>query len=373
MADTGFSDLEKVSPGVYKARKIVTLRQVTPESPTVARTKTQRILSRIKSGISSDRIKGKTDDASRRIAMSERGRSTAAIKSERQIATSFKRLKKTIKDDLDLDMSKLTTVQARLINSALKGNKEAVEEIARIAPKTSKELQVMRGNVASLQDQLLNTGAIKKDSDLEVKILESMGRKGDDAELYLTTSYEKFDNPNWGKEVSTRQGRGGGTVLEEAKEYLVSTAAANNPKFSAALAKQRRGQALTPEEQSVYNEFMSADGSINRGINDIVNINEEDMLTMFSSGQTLGKKPLKILTKKGTIPEEIKLLMGEYEDPFVNYAKTVGKLNQTIAQIDYEKDIVDLAKKGLISGVRVGDDATGDLVRVGGKLQEGWY
>ena len=368
LADTGFSDLEKVSPGVYKARKIVTLRQVTPESPTVARTKTQRILSRIKSGISSDRIKGKTDDASRRIAMSERGRSTAAIKSERQIATSFKRLKKTIKDDLDLDMSKLTTVQARLINSALKGNKEAVEEIARIAPKTSKELQVMRGNVASLQDQLLNTGAIKKDSDLEVKILESMGRKGDDAELYLTTSYEKFDNPNWGKEVSTRQGRGGGTVLEEAKEYLVSTAAANNPKFSAALAKQRKGQAMTPEEQSVYDEFMSADGSINRGINDIVNINEEDMLTMFSSGQTLGKKPLKILTKKGTIPEEIKLLMGEYEDPFVNYAKTVGKLNQTIAQIDYEKDIVDLAKKGLISGVRVGDDATGDLVCVGGKL-----
>ena len=368
LTETGFTDLEKVSPGVYKARKIVTLREMIPESPTVARTKTQKILARIKSGISSDRIKGKTDDVSRRIAMSERGRSTAAIKSERQIATNFERLKKTIKDDLDLDMSKLTPVQARLINSALKGNKKAVDELAQIAPQTSKELQVMRGNIASLQDQLLNTGAIRQGSDLEVKILESMGRKGDDAELYLTTSYEKFDNPSWGKEVATREGRRGGTVIEEAKDYLVTKAAATNPKFGAALAKQRRGQALTPEEQSVYNEFMSADGSINRGINDIVNINEEDMLTMFSSGQTLGKKPLKILTKKGTIPEEIKLLMGEYEDPFVNYAKTVSKLNQTIAQIDYEKDIVDLAKKGLISGVKAGDDATGDLVRVGGKL-----
>ena len=61
----------------------------------------------------------------------------------------------------------------------------------------------MRGNIASLQNELLETGAIREGSNLETKIKSSMGMEGND-ELYLTTSYEKFDNPNWGKEVTTR-------------------------------------------------------------------------------------------------------------------------------------------------------------------------
>ena len=85
---------------------------------------------------------------------------------------------------------------------------------------------------------------------------------------------------------------------------------------------------------------MSTDGEINNTITNILDTNEDDVIKVFSKDAILGRGPMKILAKKNPdIPEQIKMLMGEYEDPFVNYAKTVSKLNQTIAQIDYEKEI----------------------------------
>jgi len=359
----GFSDIAKTGPGKYAATKLTQLRSFRPEGRDVARTRTQKILARIGRTFRSDAgVKGTTEEAQQRLATGRRRVDTARQLAERQIETSFRRLNKAIKKDLDV--KNLLPSQAKLINDALRGNEEAIQELATNAPNVLGEVQTMRGNIAARQNELLETGAIREGSNLEAKIKSSMGMDGDD-ELYLTTSYEKFDNPNWGKEVTTRMGKRGKTIIEEAEDYLVSQAAANNKDFSVALNKTRAGVRLNAKEQEAYDRFMSQDGEINNTIAKILDTNEDDVLKVFSDNAIISQKnATKILKGKKAIPEEIRMLMGEYEDPFVNYAKTVSKLNQTLAQIDYEKDIVELANQGLIQGVRTSKSSTGDFVPV---------
>ena len=359
----GFSDLAKTGPGKYAATKLTQLRSLRPEGRDVARTRTQQILGRVGRVFRSDAgVKGTTDEAQQRLSTGRRRIDATRQLAERQIATAFRKLTKAASKDFGA--KNLSPVQAKLVNDALRGGEEAVQELATTAPNVLKEVQKMRGNIASLQNDLLETGAIREGSNLETKIKSSMGMDGKD-ELYLTTSYEKFDNPNWGKEVTTRIGKRGKTVIEEAEDYLVSQAAANNKDFSIALNKFRAGRTLNAKEQQVYDRFMSQDGEINNTIAKILDTNEDDVLKVFSNNAIISKNnATKILKGKKAIPEEIRMLMGEYEDPFVNYAKTVSKLNQTIAQIDYEKDIVDLANKGLIQGVRTSKSSSGDFVPV---------
>ena len=406
LAESGFSTLEEIADGKYATKKIATLREVKPAEAGKARTKIQKIVGRVKRGIYSNPViakstkefeeeliqgnKLKPDDekltmaeikteakklrneaktATDRAAIAQRRRESDRVYSERVVASSFKRLEKAIAKDLGIkNISGLSTAQSRLINSALKGNQEASAEVARIAPKVSEELGLMRGNIKQLQENLLETGAIREGSDLESKILTSMGKKGDEAELYLTTSYEKFDNPNWSKEVTTREGKGGKTILDTAKEFVVEEAGKRDTAFGAVKAKFQRGEALSADEQKIYNNFMGPDGEVNTTINRILDANEDDVIKAFSQSPILGRGPLKILDKKKDIPEQIRILMGEYQDPITNYARTVKRLNQTLAQINYEKEIVDLAEKGFLSGVRVGDSGTPGFGRVTGAL-----
>mgnify|MGYP005989650393 FL=1 len=359
----GFSDLAKTGPGKYAATKLTQLRSLRPEGRDVARTRTQQILGRVGKVFRSDAgVTGTTSEAQQRLSTGRRRIDNSRQLSERQIATSFENLNKAVRKNFGV--KNLSPVQAKLVNDALRGREAAVQELAKDAPDVLEQVQKMRDNVTSLQEDLLATGAIRDGSNLETKIKSSMGTGGKD-ELYLTTSYEKFDNPNWGKEVTTRTGKRGKTVIEEAEDYLISQAAVNNKAFGIARNKVQQGVPLNAKEQQVFDRFMSQDGEINNTIAKILDTNEDDVLKVFSNNAIINKaNAAKILKGKKAIPEEIRMLMGEYEDPFVNYAKTVSKLNQTIANIDYEKDIVDLANKGLIQGVRTSKSSSGDFVPV---------
>ena len=122
----------------------------------------------------------------------------------KKVGPKVSKLDMTLNDKLNKAVRKnfgvknLSPIQAKLVNDALRGRKAAVQELAKDAPDVLEQVQKMRDNVTSLQEDLLATGAIRDGSNLETKIKSSMGTGGKD-ELYLTTSYEKFDNPNWGK------------------------------------------------------------------------------------------------------------------------------------------------------------------------------
>ncbi len=97
---------------------------------------------------------------------------------------------------------------------------------------------------------------------------------------------------------------------------------------------------LKPEDIELHQQYLGENGWMNRLISDILDIHGEDSLlvAMQTPSQVFGKNPLKILTPKGTIHDEIKLLMGEYRDPFSNYINTISKLEQTIATYNYESE-----------------------------------
>jgi hypothetical protein len=235
----GFSDLAKTGPGKYAATKLTQLQFFKPESASVARTRTEKILGRVGKVFRSDAgVTGTTSEAQQRLSTGRRRIDNSRQLSERQIATSFENLNKAVRKNFGV--KNLSPIQAKLVNDALRGREAAVQELAKDAPDVLEQVQKMRNNVTSLQEDLLATGAIRDGSNLETKIKSSMGTGGKD-ELYLTTSYEKFDNPNWGKEVTTRTGKRGKPIVVEAKEYLQSQAKSNNKAFGIAMGKKERG------------------------------------------------------------------------------------------------------------------------------------
>ena len=62
------------------------------------------------------------------------------------------------------------------------------------------------------------------------------------------------------------------------------------------------------------------------------------------------KAATKILTRRQDIPKQIRLLLGEYDDPFTNYANTVNRLFTTIETYNYEKEVSRLIDLSEIAG-----------------------
>ena len=240
------------------------------------------------------------------------------------------------------------------------------------ASRTLNELSLMRGDILDLQKALWNSGILKKEIDpdtnelkypLTAQIKKSID--GKDTELYLTRQFEIFDNPEWGKLI-----RQNPEVMEKVQSLLMGQANKLEPRLRKIHNKVNKQtppslpnqpskynyQGLTPEEIKLHQQYLGENGWMNRLISDILDIHGEDSLlvAMQDPKQIFGKNPLKILTPKGTIHDEIKLLMGEYRDPFSNYINTISKLEQTIATYNYESEIADLVNRGIIPNTSVG-------------------
>ena len=376
----GFTETQEISPGVYETTKIHTLRDIQLDRPNVARTKTEKVLAKIKRGVYTNIFEDADTKAAKetgtftpkeKATIARRRRDNARASAERSIKTNYERLTNAIKKDFEVkDLKPITRQQFRLINNALKGDSAARQELVDTAPTVLDEIDLMRENIKDLQQRLIDTEAIKEGSNLEAKILQSMGKgkKNKDGELYLTTSYEKYENPNWATDITTREGLKGGTVLEEAQEWLTTTFTNKDKVFKNVYDKFRRGEDLTPEEQVVYDKYLGTNGEVNETIQRLVTVNEDDLAQIFQKYGNFGSSPGKILKGKQDIPVEIRRIMGEIEDPFTNYANTYSKLYQTVEQATYEKDIAQLARAGLLEGITARTVRPAEMVEVGGRL-----
>ena len=118
---------------------------------------------------------------------------------------------------------------------------------------------------------------------------------------------------------------------------------------------------LTPQQQQVYNEYMGKNGFIDTIIKDILAVHDDQALLDIFHKNNIVPSATKILTKREDIPKDIRELMGEYDDPFTNYANTAIKLFQTMETYNYEKDIADLVKRGAIEGAQQGSDIGAEI------------
>ena len=346
----------KVGRGKFVGEKIAETAETTVSNVTGKRTLGEKIIAKVKKYVYDD---GGLGDAAKKLTIRKKSSIEAA---KRNILTRQKRLEKAIKGAYDSKLNVLPKAKYSLMNAALRGSEEAIDQLSKEAPKVLDEIRGMRANIQNLQKDLLDSGAIEKGSDLETKIMNSIDGK-DGTELYLTRQFEVYDNPDFGKMLNeTPQGQ---EVIRKAKEHLAIQNAVTDKKFAQAKKLKDRGATLTDEQATVYNNYMGKDGIIDNTIKEILIVNdEEDLFKVFQDKNLFQKqKSGKILTARKDIPDDIRALMGEYDDPFTNYSNTVGKLFHTAETFKYEKAIADLIEAGEIKGAQRGIGLEGEVTR----------
>jgi hypothetical protein len=168
----------------------------------------------------------------------------------------------------------------------------------------------MRNQIDGLSMQLISSGLV--DAEMAQTIKDNLGQ-------YLTRSYKIYDRANWKKEVENE-------------------------------VKQKAINLLKSQYREMAQEISNKEGiPLDEVLNNLVNNRLDEMLTTegannFITGSKLGSKDLSVLKERQDIPIEIRMLLGEYSDPALNYAKTVLKLSSLAAN---HKFLTEIKKTGM--------------------------
>ena len=149
----------------------------------------------------------------------------------------------------------------------------------------------MRNHIDRLSQMLISTGAVE--GDMAEAIRDNMG-------TYITRSYEIFDNKNFRQKVGEQE-------LQAAKNFL------RTQPGMIALAQAEADRTGTTVDEAL-------DVLVDNKIDEYFADAETGALV---KGSKLGSKDLSTLKERKEIPEQIRMLMGEYSDPAMNYARTV--------------------------------------------------
>ena len=339
--DAANIQLEKVGKNKYKGIKTFESEEVIVNDVIGKRTLSEKVIAKVKKYTYDSGAAG--EEAKLARTRKDRARNVA----ERNVQTRFKNLEKAIEKNYGMKIVDIDKPVYSLMNRALRGDVKAAQELSNEAPEVLKNIQEMRTNINDLQERLLDSGAIVKGSELDTTIRKSMSGEG--GELYITRQYEVFDNPKFGPMLNgTDEGK---KIIAKAKKHLAIQNAVRDKNFGVVKKLKDTGKELTPDQQVIYDNYMGVDGILDNTISEILVVNnEDDLFKVF----TKGNFDTKILTKKEDIPKDIRELMGEYDDPFTNYANTAIKLFQTMETYNYEKDISELVKRGVIDGAQQG-------------------
>lgn len=200
----------------------------------------------------------------------------------------FRKIEKTVfgKDGMNSD-------DMMIVKAALQNNDAAIHSLdIKIRP----VLEEMRKKVDALSSHLRAVGAISGDLAAIIK-----GNEG----VYLTTTYQAFKAPDWADNVP-----------QEAKNAYADMIRKDFPE-------------KTNEE---------IDGMIGKILYDAKEAGSP--MEMISRAH-LGATDLSILTPKKDLPAELRALLGEEQNPLVNYAESVSKIGNLIANQEFQREIKD--------------------------------
>ena len=161
----------------------------------------------------------------------------------------------------------------------------------------------IRNQIDGLSTELINSGYVTEFQKESIK--KNIGE-------YLTRSYAVFDKNNWKEKVQEE-------VKQKARNFLKD---------------KMLKTAIKYKETSGVNE------SVESILDDMVDARMDEILTEegagnFIKGSKLGAKDSGVLKRRKDIPFEIRALMGEYADPIQNYAKTIFKMSNLLANAKF--------------------------------------
>jgi hypothetical protein len=165
----------------------------------------------------------------------------------------------------------------------------------------------MRNHIDTLSEMLINNGAVT--GEMAETIIDNLGS-------YLSRSYEIYDNKNYRNKV-------GDELVNQARNFL----------------RTQPGTILEAKAEAIK-KGIPLDQAIESMLdNKIGDLFADVKLDGFFKGSKVGAKDLSTLKFRQDIPEQIRMLMGEYTDPAMNYARTVNKLIHLAAQHKFLSDI----------------------------------
>jgi len=186
--------------------------------------------------------------------------------------------------------SKLTPEQSLQVDQFLRG----YLPINNLPEPLQPIVQQMRRQLDNLSEGLIQSGVFSQEVGPSGMSKADMIRmnKGE----YLTRSYEKFDNP----------------------------------KYDVGLVKQRNPAAYADAENFVRTQMKSAspattEAEVQGKIKELVEGGMDKPFESLIQSAGIGKK-LGITKARQDIPEQIRFLMGEYNDPVINYARSASKM-----------------------------------------------
>lgn len=165
------------------------------------------------------------------------------------------------------------------VDGVLKGEADP----STLQPRTREAVVRMRNEIDAMSRKLIDSGLVE--GEMAARIDENTG-------VYTTRSYRVFDDPDWAKKVEPE-------VRNKAKALLRS-------------------------------EYPDLQESEIEGLIENLLYKAEDAPMRLIKGGRLGAKDLSTLKRRKDIAPEIRALWGEYEDPRVNYARSVTKMAHMI-------------------------------------------
>lgn len=170
--------------------------------------------------------------------------------------------------------------QLQQIDDALKGQVPPEQLPEQVRPVVDR----MRSEIDALSRHGIDEGLFE--GELAAKVDDNLG-------VYATRSYRAFDDPQWAEKVDPEvRNRAKGLFRSELPD--------------------------APEEE------------INGLIDELLYRKDDGPIAFLASGK-LGSKPRSLFMRRKDIHPDIRALLGEYRDPRVNYARSVTKMAQGIA------------------------------------------
>jgi hypothetical protein len=220
------------------------------------------------------------------ISNDAKGRINKIIQKVNFIHADFNKALSKVYGKTKLGVPKINQAELTKINDVLSklgtdtSNREKV--LSGIDPKLRDVVLDMRNHIDQLSQELKQSGLIQ--GDLEGKIDENLG-------YYLTRTYRVHKDPNWKWQ----------NIPDSIKNRAFSVVKSMNPEMS----------------------FEEIDGLMKSWVN-----NPE--VTWGFAKQGIASKDLGILKNRKNIDKAIRDLLGEYNDPFYNYATSISKMANLI-------------------------------------------
>ena len=205
-----------------------------------------------------------------------------------------------------------------ILKNRLANNKEVREARSKLLEQgrvnTVNKIIELRKKLDDFQKEILKT---VRNEELKIAIDESIG-------TYLNRSYEIFNNPNYIKTVSP-------ATIQKARTAIKSL----NKNLSEDQIDGITNQII--ERASIDKDIGS--------IGDVINLFESKGVNVLSS-----RNAKSILKQKKDIIPEVRELLGEVKDPFINYANTYNKMANLIEEY---KTFDDIAKSAQREGIAI--------------------